>query len=150
MSILKILQILALSAALAGYSAWVQSSRVPTVPFTEADKIPLLRLDEAFALWQEPSTIFLDVRSPEDYAYGHIQGALNLPEDEFEDRFPALQSRLSKARAIVVYCKNEDCGKSYWAALRLRKHGLTQVRIYPNGWYEWTDHGKPASAPPPR
>ncbi len=45
---------------------------------------------------------------------------------------------------MVVYCKSVDCGKSLWAALRLRQHGLAQTRIYPGGWNEWSNRGLPA------
>jgi rhodanese-related sulfurtransferase len=142
MKFLKLLQLLALSALLAGYAAWVGDRR-------EACKIKLVGLAEAEALWREKTTVFLDVRSAADYDFGHIRGALSLPYEEFEERFPALKTRLQQAGAIVVYCKSIDCAKSLWTAIRLRKKGLTQTRIYPEGWYEWSDHGKPASRPRP-
>jgi rhodanese-related sulfurtransferase len=106
--------------------------------------IPLLHDDEAEALWRESSTLFVDVRSPADYEVGHIAGAVNLPEEDYEARLPSLLPQLEQAGAVVVYCKSVDCGKSLWAALRLRQHGLTQTKIYPGGWNEWSNRGLPA------
>ena len=48
------------------------------------DGLPLLRLAEARLFWQEPQTIFLDVRTTDDYAVGHIPGAIHFPEEEFQ------------------------------------------------------------------
>src|SRR5207245_8684637 len=96
---------------------------------------------DAGALWRDRSPVFVDVRSAPNYDFGHIAGAINLPEEEFEQRFPELKPRLERAGAIVVYCKSVDCGKSLWSALRLRDAGLLQTKIYPYGWNGWDNHG---------
>jgi rhodanese-related sulfurtransferase len=149
MKVRNFLHILAVSAALAGYSAWVSSrGEKESLVSAQADNfpgtdIPLLNVAEAEVLWRKSSTLFVDVRSYPDYEFGHIQGAINLPEEEFDTRFEALKPQLEQAEAIVVYCKNADCGKSYWSALDLRKRGFKQVRIYPHGWYEWCEYKLP-------
>jgi rhodanese-related sulfurtransferase len=145
---LKVLQILAISAALSAYSAWTLAVKFhdpvpPGLEFVKDTKIPLVRLAEAESLWHDSSTIFVDVRPASDYDFGHIAGAVHLPEPEFEQRFPQLKPRLERARSIVVYCKSTDCGLSLWAAIRLRNEGLTQTAIYPGGWNEWFNAGHP-------
>ncbi len=151
---LNFVSLLGVSLALAGYSSWVASRREPAEPSSSritvpAADIPLIRLAEARALWGQAGIVFLDVRSANDYEYGHVRGALSLPEEgtrvEHEQRLHALKPRLKQARVIVVYCKSRDCGLSLWAALRLRQGGLHQVRIYPNGWNEWVNRGMPVT-----
>jgi rhodanese-related sulfurtransferase len=142
------LHILAVSLALAGYSFWVSSARDKETPTAASQMlpgtdIPLLNVGEVEALWHKSSTLFVDVRPYPDFEFGHIQGAISLPEAEFETRFPALKPQLDQAEAIVVYCKNVDCGKSYYSALELRKRGFKQVQIYPHGWYEWCEYKLP-------
>jgi rhodanese-related sulfurtransferase len=144
----KLAQILVVAAALAGYSSWLRWARdggPGESPAAKATGIELVRGEQAEALWRERSTVFLDVRPAEDYAYGHVAGAVHLPEEEFEARFPALEARLRRAGAIVVYCKSVDCGSSLWAAIRLRNAGLTQTRIYPAGWHDWQQRGLPSA-----
>ena len=148
----KLLHLLLLTGILAGYAAWLRAERAHAPPAPEAlpgGGIPLVRGAEAHELWQHKATLFVDVRTPAEYADGHIAGAVSLPEEEFEQRFPALRPRLERAAAIVVYCKSEDCGKSLWTAIRLRNEGLTQTRIYPAGWYDWKRHDFPATAGSP-
>jgi rhodanese-related sulfurtransferase len=153
MKLANFARILALSLALAAYSAWLLAARErpapppPSEPWAVAD-VPLLHADEAEAIWHQPATLFVDVRSPADYEVGHVAGAVNLPEEEFESRLPSLLPRLEQAGAVVVYCKSVDCGKSLWAALRLWQHGLAQTKIYPGGWNEWSNRGLPAVRSP--
>jgi rhodanese-related sulfurtransferase len=150
MSAARLLHLLLVTLALAAYGAYLRSGREPR-PIVEAvqpGEIPLVRAAEAAALWKQDGTLFVDVRGAADYANGHIAGAVSLPEEEFEQRFPALRPRLEPARALVVYCKSEDCGKSLWTAIRLRNAGLRQTHIYPAGWYDWQRHGLPHTAAP--
>jgi rhodanese-related sulfurtransferase len=140
MRLANFLRILLVTAAMSGYSAWVLNSRPPSTKTQAAGDvagIPLLDRAAAESLWHDSSTLFVDVRSSVDYDFGHITGAVSLPEEEFDKCFPDLNARLQRARTIVVYCKNRDCGKSLWAAIRLHQAGLTQTAIYPGGWNEW-------------
>src|SRR5262249_32689903 len=143
---LKFLQILLVALGLSAYSAWALHQRPgqPVQPDRAVAGIPLLRVEQAEALWQDRSTLFVDVRPLGDYEFGHIAGALHLPEPEFEQRFPALKERLERAKTIVVYCKSVDCGLSLWTAIRLRNAGLTQTMIYPEGWNEWDTRNLPS------
>jgi rhodanese-related sulfurtransferase len=132
--------------ALSGYSAWVLNEQAPNEKPQAKDDvagIPLWRCADVETLWHDPSTLFVDVRSSIDYDFGHIRGAVSLPEEEFDKRLPDLKSRLERAQTIIVYCKNRDCGKSLWVAIRLRKAGLAQTGIYPEGWNEWYLHELP-------
>jgi ArsR family transcriptional regulator len=135
--------ILIVAAALAGYSALASPRGGPSLGSSRsvpaADEIRLVDRADAETLWRDAGTLFIDVRSDNDFAYGHIRGALALPYEELETCLPSLRPRLERATALVVYCKSVDCGKSLWAALALRRAGLSQVCIYPEGWYDWLD-----------
>src|SRR5437899_8986349 len=149
MRISNFVRILMVSAAMAGYSSWSlavrEKDKDAVVPADSAAVagIPLLNLTEARTLWSDPGTLFVDVRSSIDYEFGHIAGAISMPYEEFPERLTERKGRLQGARAIVVYCKSKDCGKSLWSAIRLHQAGLTQARIYPNGWNEWDTNGLP-------
>jgi len=46
--------------------------------------------------------IIIDVRSPMEYASGHVEGSINLPLDRFVDSYATVIQ--DKAKKIVVYC----------------------------------------------
>jgi rhodanese-related sulfurtransferase len=47
--------------------------------------------------------LLLDVRSPEEFAAGHLDGALNIPVGELEQRLAEVGP---KERPVVVYCRS--------------------------------------------
>jgi rhodanese-related sulfurtransferase len=150
MQLSRFLHIIGVALVLAFYSNWLLSVRPAPAGATEvlpgtAGDLELVRLAEAERLWRQGDTLFVDVRSASDFEFGHIPGALHLPEPEIEEKLPALRPRLERARTIIVYCKSVDCGKSLWTAIRLRNAGLTQTKIFPEGWNEWVTRGPPSA-----
>jgi phage shock protein E len=151
MRALNFLRIILVAIAMAACSSWAlsvhhgNSTLAGQQSVTAPDGIVLLTRSEAETIWHEPATLFIDVRSREDYNVGHIQGSLMLPYEEMTERLPAVREKLKLASHIIVYCKSTDCGKSLWAAIRLRNAGLDQVAIYPGGWNEWVLAGLPVA-----
>jgi DNA-binding transcriptional ArsR family regulator len=61
----------------------------------------------------------LDVRPPEEYAAGHLPGAINVPVDKLESYL----SKLPKRKEVVAYCRGPYCLMSFDAVETLRKRG---------------------------
>lgn len=80
-----------------------------------------LRGDAPLARWEELSTsaaLVLDVREPEEFAAGHVDGATNLPLPQLRERL----GELPRDREILVYCRVGQRG--YFATRLLRQHAL--------------------------
>jgi hypothetical protein len=81
-----------------GYRALIEEVR----PYRRARLIDWAAFIAAAA---EPDALILDARSPEQFAAGHISGAINLPLPEFSDE--RLAEVIGRAdRLIVIYCIN--------------------------------------------
>jgi rhodanese-related sulfurtransferase len=80
----------------------------------------------------------LDVRPPEEFAAGHLPGAINIPIHELEKRL----SELPKRKEIVAYCRGPYCLMSYDAMQLLRRKGLKARRLEA-GLPEWRHAGLP-------
>jgi len=80
----------------------------------------------------------LDVRPPEEYAAGHLPGALNVPLADLEDRL----SELPKEHEVVAYCRGPYCALAYEAVARLRQRGFAARRLE-DGFPEWKKAGLP-------
>lgn len=80
----------------------------------------------------------LDVRPPEEYAAGHLPGALNIPLEELERRL----EDLDPSREIVAYCRGPHCVLAFDAVERLRKKGI-EARRLDGGLPEWKLGGLP-------
>lgn len=80
----------------------------------------------------------LDVRPPEEYAAGHIPGAINVPLEKLE----SFLSRLPKRKEVVAYCRGPYCLMSFEAVEKLRSRGWRARRLA-NGLPEWRAAGLP-------
>ena len=80
----------------------------------------------------------LDVRPPDEFAAGHVPGAVNIPIHELEKRL----SELPKRKEVVAYCRGPYCLMSYDAVQLLRRKGLKARRLE-GGLPEWRHAGMP-------
>ncbi len=83
----------------------------------------------------------LDVRPAEEFAAGHVPGALNIPLDQLEKRM----RELPKRKEIVAYCRGPFCLMSFEAVHLLRRKGLKARRLE-NGLPEWRLAGLPVES----
>lgn len=75
---------------------------------------------------------FLDVRTPGEYAEGHIPGAINIPLQSLAGRL----NEVPKDKRLYVYCRSGN--RSTKASKLLAQSGFTQVENFKasmNGWY---------------
>ncbi|MBN8531700.1 MAG: rhodanese-like domain-containing protein [Alphaproteobacteria bacterium] len=94
--------------------------------------------EELAKLIKDKKAIVVDSRSAEDYAKGHIDGAVNLPADKVDaDTLKAVSA--DKKAALVFYCGNVKCPASAKSAEKAHGLGYTNVHKYPGGYEEWTE-----------
>jgi len=84
--------------------------------------------------------LFLDARPIDFWRMNRIPGALPLPEDTFDDAFPAVEDSLRKNADIIVYCSGYGCEASLVVARRLRERGFPAV-VLDEGLPAWEDAG---------
>ena len=80
----------------------------------------------------EPGSVIVDVRTPEEYAEGHIPGAINIPLDTLGDEQPAELPDLDQR--IYVYCRSGR--RSATATAILAGIGYTDVVDF-GGILDW-------------
>jgi rhodanese-related sulfurtransferase len=107
-----------------------------------------ISLEEAEKLFFTHTAVFIDARSGEDYANGHIQGARSLPWHDVELNFMAVTADLDLSTPIVTYCDGETCELSHDLALFLRDAGFMNTRVLINGWTVWQQAGMPVESGP--
>jgi rhodanese-related sulfurtransferase len=87
----------------------------------------------------EPDVIILDVRTPEEFASGHIEGALNI--DFNSGDFANEITRLNPSENYAIYCRSGS--RSGQAASIMHKAGFHDVSNLNGGVIDWTDAGLP-------
>ena len=83
--------------------------------------------------------LLLDVRTPEEYASGHVPGAVNIPHDQLGSRVNEIEAH--RDQEVVVYC--ERGGRAANAAETLEAAGFITIRHLSGDMSAWRDAGLP-------
>ncbi len=90
---------------------------------------------------RQPNVVILDVRTPAEFAQGHLEGARNL--DIYSPSFLDEVAKLTRDRPYVIYCKKGI--RSLDALLILTSQGVLPVAHLKGGIDEWQRQGKPVA-----
>jgi rhodanese-related sulfurtransferase len=105
-----------------------------------ADEFESVGRAELLERAQRDGVVVLDVRPPDEYASGHIPGAVSVPLDELEDRLTSLPRNIE----IVAYCRGPYCLLAPQAVELLRERGFRARRLE-DGFPEWRLAGHPVA-----
>jgi ArsR family transcriptional regulator len=106
--------------------------------FNERDSLEPMSREELLEQSRAGAVTVLDVRPPDEFALGHLPGAVNIPLRELEARL----AEIDPTQEIVAYCRGPYCVLSYEAVAVLRARGLTARRLE-DGLPEWRAAGLP-------
>jgi rhodanese-related sulfurtransferase len=118
------------------------------VPNTQASRggtnFPRISMADAVKLHQQNKAIFIDVRSNEQFSYGHVKGAVNIPGSQIVKRF----AEVPPQRVVIAYCACDAEQSAGRAVNELLAHGVRNVFALKGGWNEWKHTGHPIAAGP--
>ena len=135
-------EVIALFNALgaAGQAYLADVDRIVRLYFTAKDEMEPVPAAELLQRAKKGLVTVLDVRPREEFAAGHVPGAINIPIRELEKRL----AELPKRKEVVAYCRGPYCLMSYDAVHLLRKKGLKARRLQ-DGLPEWRLAGLPTA-----
>ena len=103
----------------------------------QSSKFVTVDVEEFAKVIADTAVVRLDVRTPQEYAEGHIEGAINI--DVLSDGFVAEASKLPADRTIALYCRSGNRSKK--AAAILADKGYKVIELA-TGYKGWTRAGK--------
>jgi ArsR family transcriptional regulator len=106
--------------------------------FDRRDSFEAVSRKELLKRSRAGTVTILDVRPEDEFALGHLPGAVNIPLRLLETRL----SQLKRSTEIVAYCRGPYCVLSYEAVAALRARGF-KVRRLEDGLPEWRAAGLP-------
>ncbi len=102
----------------------------------QQDKLDLMSREELLKKLKEGCITLLDVRPAEEFALGHLPGAINIPFEEMDERLAELPAN----QTVVAYCRGPYCVLSFDAVEALRAKGISARRLK-DGFPEWKAAG---------
>ena len=112
-----------------------------TLAKTRIQEITLNAVDEAI----QDADVLLDVREAEEYAAGHLPGAIHASRGMLEFKLSSSPELSARDLKIVLYCKSS--GRAALAACALHDMGYLQVKSIAGGFDAWVSAGKPVVKP---
>lgn len=109
--------------------------------FHDRDEMEPVSRKELLQRLRKGAVTVLDVRPQDEFALGHVPGAVNIPLKELEARL----AELDPSQEIVAYCRSHFCVLSYEAVAALRTQGFKARRLE-EGFPEWRAAGLPVAA----
>lgn len=105
---------------------------------TVKDELEAIPREELLQRAKDGLVTVLDVRPAEEYAAGHVPGAVNVPLDQLENYLDALDSE----QEVVAYCRGPHCVLAFDAVAKARAKGISARRMQ-DGFPEWKLAGLP-------
>ena len=97
---------------------------------------------DAVRLINDRDAVIVDLRPAGEFKRGHLLNAINLPFAKIEER--ASEIGKDKAHPVLLYCALGSMASQ--AALKLKKHGYTEVYPLKGGLNAWTGANLPVTA----
>ena len=107
------------------------------------DDLEPVPADELLERVKQGLVIVLDVRPPEEFASGHVPGAVNVPLKKLEERLDLLKQK----KEVIAYCRGPYCVLAFDAVAKLREKGFSARRLE-DGFPEWKKAGLPVETGP--
>ena len=99
-------------------------------------------LESLLAKARSGDIVVIDVRPADEFAHGHLPGAVNIPLGELQHRL----AELDPDREVIAYCRGAYCIFAFEAVAALRAGGRPARRLV-DGFPEWKAAGFPVSIP---
>jgi ArsR family transcriptional regulator len=113
-------------------------NRVVAGYFNERDTLEPVSRDELRERSKNGLVTVLDVRPTEEYEFGHIPGAINMPLEDIEKCIEDIPI----GQEVIAYCRGPYCVLAFEAVAKLRERGFGARRLE-DGYPEWKAAGLP-------
>jgi len=132
-----------------GVALIVNFIRTDTIPLTESYTHEAGTIAEqeisvkaAKKMIAEGTAILVDARSSDDFTGKHISGALNLPDQEFDECIDNFLStiQIHPETTIITYCDGAQCDLAKNLAKKLNLVGFNRAFYIKNGWSKWQEN----------
>jgi rhodanese-related sulfurtransferase len=91
--------------------------------------------------------VVIDVREYDEFAAGHLPGAINIPRGVLEFKIGMVPECARKEGAFLIYCRTS--GRAALSAVQLQKIGYGNVVSMVGGFEVWNNEGRPTEKPAP-
>ncbi|HDL07111.1 MAG TPA: rhodanese-like domain-containing protein [Desulfobacteraceae bacterium] len=105
-----------------------------------------ITIEDAIRKYKSGNALFIDARPEIDFSKGHIKGAINRQESNFDKWVNDFISKTASDKLIITYCDGIDCQLSKNLAEKLELVGFENVYYMTDGWNKWNQLSQPIAS----
>jgi phage shock protein E len=132
---------LLLTPGLAACGGSTEAAPAPTTSASQPAAPVRVGVPEWMQAAQSPGTVIIDVRTPEEFNSGHVQGALNIPVESAD--FAAQVSALDPGATYAIYCRSGN--RSAVATAEMGSMGFMHLYDLEGGFADLEAAGMPTA-----
>ncbi|MCH5276450.1 MAG: rhodanese-like domain-containing protein [Desulfovibrionaceae bacterium] len=102
---------------------WIALAVFAAIPARAGDVLSPAELPAWLAA--TPDALIVDVRTPEEYARGHLEGSVNIPIDSFEDRL----DEIPVDRPVLIHCRMGVRAERAYGIVKEKKPEAVRVHM---------------------
>jgi len=110
-------------------------------------KSQIKEVTSAEAMGMLGKRVVIDVREYDEYAAGHLPGAINIPRGVLEFKIGMVPECAKKDGAFLIYCRTS--GRAALSAVQLQKLGYSNIVSMLGGFDAWNTENRPTEKPEP-
>jgi rhodanese-related sulfurtransferase len=110
-------------------------------------KSQIKEVSSADAMGMLGKRVIIDVREYDEYAAGHLPGAINIPRGVLEFKIGMVPECANKDGAFLIYCRTS--GRAALSAVQLQKLGYGNIVSMLGGFDAWNTENRPTEKPEP-
>ncbi len=110
-------------------------------------KSQIKEVTSADAMGMLGKRVVIDVREYDEYAAGHLPGAINIPRGVLEFKIGMVPECAKKDGAFLIYCRTS--GRAALSAVQLQKLGYSNIVSMLGGFDAWNTENRPTEKPEP-
>ncbi len=119
-----------------------EDTALPVIP--DLDRVLQIQLPAVKKFFDARAALFVDARETDEFAAGHIPGALSLPYGDAISDPSRLDQVDARGRPIIIYCGGGTCEASLnLGSALISQAGKRKVLVFMGGWPDWEGAGYP-------
>jgi phage shock protein E len=114
-----------------------ESVSMSATPFTAVSNVASVEAETFASLLTEDTPILIDVRTPQEFAAGHLDGAINI--DFYDPNFRSEIAKLDPKKQYAIYCRTGN--RTGQTLTMMKTLGFTNVTDLKGGIVAWEQNG---------
>ena len=103
-------------------------------------------ISDVLPIFNGKKALFVDARDKKSYRESHIEGAVSLPVNDYDNAIIPFSEKYDVSQKIITYCSGRQCEDSHFLAENLYSEGYKNIFVFIDGFEAWEENALPVES----